>query len=131
MERMKCFLFLSRIKSDYFLFINAVKKPFIHLFISRDSLTLNDQEISPKSESGDCFSVIPVITVLLLELHHALAWAGPSVGHKYSGRTLEMPCFKKKKKRNALLYSHFRRLRLDMDPLSTLGSSKHPPNHGN
>ena len=73
-----------------------------HLFISRDSLTLNvehTQEISPKSESGDCFSVIPVITVLLLELHHALAWAGPSVGHKYSGRTLEMPCFKKKKKK--------------------------------
>ena len=30
MERMKCFLFLSRIKSDYFLFINAIKKPFIH-----------------------------------------------------------------------------------------------------
>ena len=67
-----------------------------HLFISGDSLTLNvehTQEISPKSESGDCFSVIPVITVLLLELHHALAWAGPSVSHKYSGRTLEMPCF--------------------------------------
>ena len=52
-----------------------------HLFILGNSLTLKveqTQEISPKSEWGLFLSHPSNHYVVLLELHHALAWAGPS-----------------------------------------------------